>query len=290
MHLPDPRLTPARDDLADEGLRGIVQAARYVAPSRRRVIEPSAALRRAPARDAPLDTEALIGEAVRVYDDHEGWAWVQLEADGYVGYLSAEALGDIGPAAPTHRIALSGTFLYPAPDMKTPPLTRLPLGGEVAIVAGEGDYVRLAAGAFAGSFVFARHLAPLDAPERDWVAIAERLLGVPYLWGGKTPLGLDCSALVQLALKQAGIAAPRDSDLQQRDLGTTIETGPYLSGLERGDLVFWRGHVGIMVDPERLLHANGHHMAVALEPLADAEARIRRNSFGPITAVKRLLR
>jgi cell wall-associated NlpC family hydrolase len=266
MHPPDRRLTPAREDLADERLRGIVPAARYVVPSRRRVVEPAAALRRAPARDAPLDTEALIGEAVRVYDDHEGWAWVQLEADGYVGYLSAEALGDIGPAAPTHRIAALGTFLYPAPDMKTPPLARLPLGGEVAILAGEGDYVRLAAGAFAGSFAFARHLAPLDAPERDWVAVAERLLGAPYLWGGKTPLGLDCSGLVQLALTQAGIAAPRDSDLQGRDLGAPIESRPDLGGLERGDLVFWRGHVGIMVDPQRLLHANGHHMAVALEP------------------------
>ncbi|HEX8167530.1 MAG TPA: C40 family peptidase [Beijerinckiaceae bacterium] len=279
----DRRITPARADLADARLRGTVEAARFSAGTERRVAAPSTPLRAHPSPEVPFDTEALMGERITVYDEHEGWAWGQLAADGYVGYLSAEALGALDPA-PTHRVAALRTFVHPGPNLKLPPLAHLSLGAAVAVAGQEGDWARIGPAAF----VFAAHLAPLDACESDFVAVAERFVGTPYLWGGKTSLGLDCSGLVQLSLKAAGLDAPRDTDMQEKALGLPVETGPGLSGLRRGDLIFWKGHMGVMLDAERLLHANGHHMAVAVEPLREAEERIRLKSYGPIVSVKRL--
>jgi cell wall-associated NlpC family hydrolase len=277
------RLTPARPDLADEKLRGIVSAERYVNGIERIVVWPSAPLRRAPVPDAPLDTEALMGERATVYDEHEGWSWVQLQGDRYVGYMPSEALERLG-APPTNRVTALRTFVYPGPNLKLPPLTHLSLGATISVSGTSGEYAQLANGGFA----WTGHLAGLEQHEADFVAVAERLVGTPYLWGGKTSLGLDCSGLVQLSLDMAGIAAPRDTDMQEEALGRQVQLSGTLSGLQRGDLVFWRGHVGIMLDADRLLHANGHHMLVAVEPLAVAEARIRTNTFGPITSVKRL--
>ena len=276
----DTRLIVARTDLADERLRGLVEAARFVPGRPRRVVAPSCAVRRAPRADAPLETEALMGEAVTVYDEEEGWAWAQLGRDGYVGYLPADALGPDGPE-PTHRVAALRTFVFPGPDLKLPPLGHLPLGAGASPVDVRGGYVRLAA----SGWVWGAHLAPVDLAEPDWVAVAERLLGVPYLWGGKTPIGLDCSGLVQLALARGGVAAPRDADMQEGSLGRPV---PMDNDLRRGDLVFWRGHVGIMRDGERLLHANGHHMAVASEALAEAARRIETAGAGRVTSVRRL--
>jgi cell wall-associated NlpC family hydrolase len=279
----DRRITPFRTDLADERLRGQVEAERFTSGTLMRVVEPSAPLRRNPSPDAALDTEALRGEFVTVYDEHEGWAWGQLHGDGYVGYIPSAALGAPG-AEPTHRIGAIRTFLYPSPSMKLPPLGFLSLGATVAVTAIQGEFARLDT----GEFVFAQHLAELGTHEPDFVAVAERFLHTPYLWGGKTSLGVDCSGLTQLSLLAAGIPAPRDSDMLERDMGEPVEIRPDLSGLKRGDLIFWKGHVGMMVDPAHLLHATAYTMTTYREPLAVAEARIRTNSFGVITSIKRL--
>jgi cell wall-associated NlpC family hydrolase len=279
----DKRITPARADLADERLRGQVEASRYSAGTAKRGVVPSAPLRRHPTPDAPLDTEALMGERVTVYDEEEGWAWGQLHADGYVGYLPSAALGEAS-IEPNHRVTVLRTFVYPGPNLKLPPERFLSLNAAVALTAAEGDYARLAS----GGCVFAAHLADMDTREPDFVAVAERLVGAPYLWGGKTSLGLDCSGLIQVSLAAAGIPAPRDTDMQEAALGEPVTATSHLMGLRRGDLVFWKGHVGVMLDGERLLHANGHHMLVAVEPLRAAAARILEKSYGPITSIRRL--
>jgi len=262
----DPRLTPARPDLASAALKGQVEAARYVEGDLRRVAVPVAPLRRRPASDAPLETQALFGETVRVFeDDPEGWSWVQLEADRYVGYLPTEALAAPG-AAPTHKVRALRTFLFPGPDIKLPPREALVLGSKVAVREVRGGFAVTPDG-----FLPIVHLAEPAEREGDFVAVAARFLGVPYLWGGRSSLGLDCSGLVQTALAATGVAAPRDSDMQEAALGKAL---PLDAEPRRGDLLFWPGHVGIVEAADTLLHANAFHMAVAREPLAEALARI----------------
>lgn len=277
----DRRLTPARPDLAAASLRGRVEAARFVEGERRAVAAGIADLKNAPAPDAPLDTQALHGEIAVVYEDYEGYAWAQLERDGYVGYLPSAALAPVGPPS-THRVNVRRTFVYPGPNMKLPPLSVLPFGARLT-VTGRGDTFAITAD---GGAIFAEHLVEIDARAGDFVAVAEGFLGAPYLWGGRTPDGVDCSGLVQAALTAAGIACPRDTDMQERALGTALDLSDGIPQLQRGDLVFWRGHVGIMRDAGRLLHANGFHMLVASEPFAEARSRIARNSFGEITGVR----
>ena len=246
------------------------------------VVDAQAPLRHAPSPDAPLDTEALKGERVTVYEIDEGWARSRLETDGYVGYLPASALGPAGPA-PTHKVAALRTLVFPGPSIKLPPVEALPLGARLAVARLEGPF----AITVSGGYLPARHLAPLDAMESDFVAVAERFLGAPYLWGGKTSLGLDCSGLVQVALAACGIASPRDSLMQERALGQPLALSAELPILRRGDLVFWMGHVGIVRDEATLIHANAFHMAVAIEPVAEAIARIRA-AGGEVTSVRRL--
>lgn len=279
----DKRLTPVRPDLAAAHLKGHVEAAQFVEGVRMQVIAPVADLKGAPSHDAGLDTQALAGEIVTVYEQAEGWAWVQLARDSYVGYLSELALTQDVQAA-THRVSTRATFVYPAANMKTPILETLPFGAQATVCDLAGDFARLAR----GGFVFARHLAPIDRPATDFVAVAESMTGAPYLWGGKTPAGVDCSGLVQASLAACGVAAPRDTDMQAKALGEALPATDELDHLQRGDLIFWKGHVGVMRDADTLLHANGHHMLVASEPLKEARDRIARNSFGAITAIKRI--
>lgn len=279
----DRRLTPARPDLAARHLDGQVEALAFADPMPMRVVTPSAPLRREPRPDAPLDTEALAGELVRVYEQHEGWAWGQLAGDSYVGYLPEDCLAGDAPA-PTHRVRALRTFIYPGPSIKLPPMEALSLGAVLAVTGESGDFFTTGS----GGYIFKQHLGPRDQHEPDFVAVAERFLNVPYLWGGKTSLGLDCSALVQLALAAAGIAAPRDSDLQEQGLGEPVTADDSLDGLTRGDLVFWKGHVGVMRDPDTLLHATAFSMSVISEPLRPARDRILARKGGPITAIRRL--
>ena len=279
----DPRLTPVRPDLAAMHLRGQVTAAHYVDGIAHEVIEPQAPVRRAPQSDAALDTEALMGERVTVYETtDEGWCWGQLDSDGYVGWLPANALARPGPAA-THKVAALRTLVFPGLSIKLAPLALLSLGCRLAIARIDAAFAIDAV----GRHLPVRHLVPVEAHEPDFVTVAERFVGTPYLWGGKTSLGLDCSGLVQVALTAAGIACPRDSDMQQEVLGDAISAASDFSDLQRGDLLFWPGHVAIARDAATLVHANGHHMAVAIEPVAEAVARIATAGC-PLACVKRL--
>jgi len=277
----DPRRNAFRSDLAALSLRGQVIATRYAAGTVRQVTRPAVPLRREPNPALGLETEALYGEMLKVFDETEGWAWVQLQRDRYVGYLPSSALaGDVMP--PSHRVKALGTFIYPAADIKTPPVMHLPLNAEVRVAEWGERFCHLER----GGFVITRHLAERDRFERDFVDVAERLIGSPYLWGGRTRIGIDCSGLVQMSLEAAGISAPRDTDMQAAELGEAIPVPDDLESLQRGDLVFWKGHVGIMADGVMLVHANAHHMAVAVETLPEAVARIGKEQ--PITTIRRL--
>jgi dipeptidyl peptidase-like protein/NlpC/P60 family protein len=275
----DPRITPARPDLAASHLAGKVEAARFVEGHVREIAEASAPLRRSPSPDAALDTEALKGERVTIYESNEeGWSWGQLASDGYVGWLPTSALREPG-RPPTHRVAVPRTLVFPGPSIRLPPLEGLSFGCQLAVTRIDGPL----AVTDANGFVPAIHLKPLDTREPDFVAVAETFLGVPYLWGGKSSLGIDCSGLLQLALTACGIACPRDSDMQERTLGDTVA----VSDLRRGDLVFWEGHVAIARNTATLVHANAFHMAVAIESVAEAIARIRA-AGNDVTSVRRL--
>jgi len=282
----DPRTTPARPDLAAQHLKGRVTAARFVAGTELEVRDAQAPVRRQPAPDAPLDTEALHGERVTVYDQNgEGWCWGQLGSDGYVGWMPANALCPPGPQ-PTHRVAALRTFVFPGRSIKAPPVDVLSLGSRVAVKTEQrdpsGDLTDLAS----GLCIPTRHLAPIESKEPDFVAVAERFVGVPYLWGGKTSLGLDCSGLVQIALTTSGFACPRDSDMQERALGTAVPIDDP-AGLRRGDLVFWKGHVAIVRGEQSIVHANAFHMAVAIESIGEALRRIA-DAGSHVTSVKRI--
>jgi cell wall-associated NlpC family hydrolase len=288
----DPRLHAWRPDLADARLEGKVPSRRFVTGERKRVVAPSAPLKRVPRPDASLDSELLRGEAVEVFEETmEGWAWVQNESDGYVGYVPSDALASAAPE-PTHRVSALRTFIYPGPDMKLPARGALSIGSRVTIV-GEAETRGTRFGILAngeGAIVMA-HLEPVDAPfdrtrDADFVGVALRFLRVPYLWGGRTSLGLDCSALVQLSLMVAGVPVPRDTDMQAKTIGMPVEGG-IGAALTRGDLLYWKGHVAIMIDREFVVHASGHHMAVVIEPLAGALPRIGK-SAGPPGVVRRL--
>ena len=275
----DKRTNPFRPDLAASHLRGEVEADHYADGTFYEVIDPIADLRRLPSPDAALDTQALLGERVAIYEiTEEGWAWCQLDADKYVGWLPANALATPG-AAPTHKVIVPRTLCFPGPNIKLPPIAALPLGAGIAVAR----QVEPFSVTHNGWHVPAGHIAPLSATYRDPVAVAEMLLGAPYLWGGKSSLGIDCSGLVQLSLHAAGIACPRDSDMQEAALGQPIA----LEEIARGDLVFWKGHVAIARDARTLVHANAFHMMVATEPTADAVARIAAAGH-KVSAVKRL--
>ena len=273
----DPRTTPARPDLAAARLKGTVDAKAFVEGRTTTVERGRAALRHMPSHEALQDDELLFGEPFTVYESKDGWAWGQSGDDGYVGYVHTVVCGDA--TVPTHRVIAMATPLLAAPDIRSAARDLLPFNARVKAVDRAKGFVRIAP----GGFVFEGHLARIDAVAADWVATAERFLGAPYVWGGKTHAGIDCSGLVQTALAGAGIACPRDTDQQEAALGQDC---PFLSR-KRGDLVFWNGHVGIMLDATRLLHANAYHMQVEIEPVEDAIARIAPVS-GPVMAVKRL--
>jgi cell wall-associated NlpC family hydrolase len=278
----DPRLTPARPDLAAKHLEGKVHAARFVEGEAFDVTEAIAPVRRAPAPDAELMTQALKGERVTIYDRNgEGWAWGQLEADGYVGWLPESALAKPAAAA-THKVTALWALAFPGPSIKLPPSHSLPMEARITVAREDGPFAITTE----GLYLPRQHLGTLDAKAPDFVTVAERFVGTPYLWGGKSGLGIDCSGLVQLSLGAAGITSRRDSDMQQASLGRLLDLAE-AQNLQRGDLLFWKGHVAIARDTETIVHANAHHMATVTENTAEAIARIKA-AGSELVAVKRI--
>lgn len=271
----DRRLTPANGRVAALSLQGQVEAERFTEGSPRSVAVPVLDLRRAPG--GPRDRQLLLGAEVTVFEEVDGWAFVQATRDGYVGYVRAAALS--APALPTHYVATMGTHAYEAEDIKSPDLVALPFGARVRVLDERHKLFETPLG-----FVPKKHLWPITKLFADPVVAAQIHFGVPYLWGGNSTRGIDCSGLVQAALQAGGIACPGDSDLQAAALGEVL---PGDATLRRGDLLFWKGHVAMLVDGQTLIHASGHHMAVAYEPLADAELRIIAQGGGGIIARRR---
>ncbi len=276
----DKRLHVYRADLADARLQGQVEADRFVSGTAGQFAVPCTPVHRAPQPDAMQLTQALMGETTLVFEEKEGWCWVQLDHDQYVGYVRSESLSATVRQM-THRVRVATTLIYPKPDLKTQPAIFIPMNAKLAVIGEQGQYSELAT----GGFVFTKHIST-DVAQFDYVSIAEKFLNVTYLWGGKTQSGLDCSGLVQTALHACGISCPRDADMQEKELGTSLQIND-LDGLKRGDLVFWEGHVGIMYDDANLIHANGFHMQTVIEPLKLAATRIA-DSDKPIRSLKRL--
>lgn len=273
----DKRRTAARDDLAADHLKEVVSAERYVAATPWAVTRASTDLRRAATQESAIETQLLYGETFNVYETKDNWAWGQAELDGYVGYLEAQALQP-KTAPPTHRVSALRSYLFPEPSVKSPPKALLSMGSTLCVKGTQGRFSETEEG-----FIFTGHLCPLGEVALDWVSIAESFMGTPYLWGGRTSLGLDCSALVQLALQQKGLAVPRDSDQQMDEIGVPVEIG----SLTRGDLVFWKGHVAIMVSETHMVHANATAMAVSRDELASFAAKIEA-AEGPVIGCRRL--
>jgi len=275
----DRRLTLIHDGLADARLQGVIAADRYAETSPMQVSASVAPLRRHPRDDAEQESQLLFGERFEVLLEQDGYVFGQATRDGYVGWVMAEALS--APAlGPTHRIRAIRTYGFSRPDIKSAPVGLYSLNALVTAEDREGRFVRTAR----AGWIMADHLAPVGlAFETDPATVALRFLGAPYLWGGRESLGLDCSALVQNALLACGLACPRDTDMQAA-MGAEIDPAE----AERGDLVFWKGHVAMLLSRQTMIHANAHHMAVAIEPLSAAIARIAQAGNGQPTAWRRL--
>jgi cell wall-associated NlpC family hydrolase len=246
------------------------------------VREALAPVRRAARNDAPLDTQALYGERVEFMGAEKDWAQVRLLGDGYIGFVPAASISR-ETFEPTHHVSVPRTLSFASPDFKTPPAGELTMGAQVAVEREENGYARLRSGVY----VFARHLQPLDFHFPDYVAVAELFLHAPYLWGGKSLLGIDCSGLMQMSLSMAGIPAPRDSGPQEKALGEALPMRVNYNDIRRGDLLFWKGHIAVARGYGSLIHATAHFMQVVIEPIAAACERIAAQGT-PLSAIKRL--
>ena len=273
MSMLDRRLNAYRPDLADERLSGKVEASRFTTGTLMQVSASVVDLRSEPRPDSGPQTQIIFGDMVRVFEEQDGWSWVQAERDGYTGYVSSASL-EKPTADATHMVIVPRTFIYPGSDLRFPHTKALSLGSRVRIIGSAETRGTQYALLENGEALIAGHLAPLDQHAADYVAVAETLLHTPYLWGGTSGFGIDCSGIVQLSMWVSGRKVLRDSDMQQNTLGEIVEPDDDYSNLKRGDLVFWKGHVAICASPDMLIHASGHTMTVTLEPLRDAIKRI----------------
>tara|TARA_B100000676_G_scaffold310952_1_gene379132 strand:+ start:9747 stop:10655 length:909 start_codon:yes stop_codon:yes gene_type:complete len=263
MEALDRRLHAYRDDLADVRLRNQYYAAAYVDGTPGHIICGAADLRSEPDGKCRIDTQLLYGENITIFERKDGWAWVQADTDGYVGYIKESAIAAT-PTVPSHCVSNLRTFIYPEPDLKAPPLRLISMNSPLQLTEKKHSGFQLLE---EGDWVVAGHLSKIDNHEDDPCEIALRFIGTPYLWGGRTSLGLDCSALVQMSLLRCGISVPRDSDMQEKVISRPATGENDLSHLKRGDLIYWRGHCGIWIDSFRFIHANATDMAVAIQPL-----------------------
>ena len=272
---PDRRLTPATDRVAHVSMTGLIDAPTFTAGKMRRVGVPLVDLLRGP--QGARERQLAFGESFTVIDHAQDHAFGFATKDGYCGWLPEGALTD-GPA-PTHWVASPGTHLYPEPRVQAREIAALPLGAQLCVTGQTATWAQTAQG-----YVPLPHLRAIGDYLTDPVAVAEGFLGTPYLWGGNSRAGIDCSGLVQLSHLACGLSAPGDADLQQA-MGTAIGDN---TPLQRGDLLFWSGHVAMVVDDQRLIHANGHTMSVAYEETEACIARIFAQNGGPVTKRRRL--
>lgn len=247
-----------------------------------RVTAGVAAVRTAPEADATLLTQALHGETCSVFDERGEFALVQLDRDNYVGWTDMAALS--APAlAPTHRVSALRAYMFSQPDLKSSPHFLVSLNAMVCEEGRNGRYVKCAG----AGWIHDAHLSPVGVFEDDPADVATRFAGTPYLWGGRESLGLDCSGLTIAAFSACGVELLRDSDMQFETSGTPIQNWDQPGALKRGDLVFWDGHVGMMLDADAFIHSNAFHMSVAIEPLAGAIERIAPK-YGHPTGARRV--
>ncbi|RED50926.1 NlpC/P60 family protein [Aestuariispira insulae] len=264
-------------------LRDDVVAERYTEGSAFHVTAPVVSLRRGPGFEFPQDSQLLFGDNIRCFEEKDGWAWVQNNRDGYVGYCPSSDL-NTGTTNPTHLVSSAFSLIFPEPDIKRHPIFTLSLGSHVEIIEKNEKFSKLAN----GGWVYSRHLASRGVTQPDLAETASKFLESPYLWGGNSYLGLDCSGLVQLALLRAGIMAKRDTDQQEYSVGESITINADHSGLKRNDLVFWPGHVGIMMDDSSLIHANATDMKTSIAPLEKVSAHIKEIEGTEISSIRRL--
>jgi cell wall-associated NlpC family hydrolase len=274
----DPRITPWRDGIAARSLEGVLEAEVYLDARAMSCGAAAAAVRAAPDANAEQMDQILFGERFEVLEEEGAWLFGQAARDGYVGFVEAAALQPAGPM-PTHRVAALRTYAFAEASIKSRAIGPYSINSLVTVEAVDGKLARVAG----AGWMTAAHLAPIGVFEDDWAAVAERFVGAPYLWGGRESLGLDCSGLIQQALLACGRACPRDTDMQE-EMGQAITASEF----GRGDLVFWKGHVAMGTGDGRIVHANGHHMATVIEPLAEAIARIKAAGAGEPTSYRRI--
>jgi cell wall-associated NlpC family hydrolase len=278
----DPNLHPYRADLAAAKLKSQVASVRFVEPTSYQVTAGVAPLRAIGADDGEQLSQALHGEIIDIYEEKLGYGWGQMHSDGYVGWFDMAALS--APVLPvTRKVSALRTYVYSSPSAKAAPHFLLSLG---ALVCETSDRENGFVFCERAGWVYEAHLTTLTDFVEDAVSVAMQFLEAPYQWGGVESLGLDCSGLVQTAYKASGVAMPRDSYMQ-REIGSEVVTDDNLSGLQRGDIVCWRGHVAIMINSSDIIHSNGFHLKVAREPLAFAASRIAAQ-YGPILTIRRL--